>query len=382
MSVKPSPLLPHPPSRGARSSLPTIPTRGSSMAAALARCLVLAAGLCAAVAHADDYSEVGQLLREGKLIEAQARVERYLAVKPRDAQMRLYKGVIQRESGRNADAIATFTRLAEDHPELPEPHNNLAVIYAAQGQYDKARLALEKALHTHPSYATAHDNLGDIYAQLASQAYSRALQLDGSTPPPAVKLAVIRELGTKPGTPPRVLQASAKPAAPEQPAAKPAAVATPAPPKPVVAAAAPAATPPVPAAKPVAAPPPAAAVPAATPAAAGDGSREVEQAVRAWARAWADRNMAQYLGAYSKDFQTPGNVPRSAWEEDRRLRITSKSRISVNLLELQVTVKGNHAVAKFRQDYKADTLAVLSRKTLELVKTGERWLIAKEYSGS
>jgi tetratricopeptide (TPR) repeat protein len=351
-----------------------------SPVARLARGLIAGACLCAAAVHADDYSEVGQLLREGKLIEAQARAERYLAVKPRDAQMRLYKGIIQREAGRNADAIATFSRLAEDHPELPEPYNNLAVIYAAQGQYNKARVALEKALQTHPSYATAHHNLSDIYAQLASQAYSKALQLDGGNPPPAVKLAVIRELGNRPGTPSRVLQASAKPAAPEPPAAKPATAPPPAPAKPVVAsAAAPAAPPPAPAAKPVAAPP---APVAATASPPGDSHREVEQAVRAWARAWADRNMTQYLAAYGKDFQTPGNMARNAWEEERRLRITGKSRISVNLLELQVTVKGHHAMAKFRQDYKADALAVLSRKTLELVKTGDRWLIVREYSGS
>jgi len=179
-----------------------------------------------------------------------------------------------------------------------------------------------------------------------------------------------------------VQQASAKPAAAEPPAAKPVA---PAPTKPVVVAAAPVAPappPPAPAAKPAVTPPPPVAPPVVAAAPAADGSREVELAVRAWARAWADKNMAQYLAAYGKDFQTPGQVARSAWEEDRRLRITSKSRIAVNLLELQVTVKGNHAVAKFRQDYKADTLAVLSRKTLELVKTGDRWLIVKEYSGS
>jgi ketosteroid isomerase-like protein len=103
--------------------------------------------------------------------------------------------------------------------------------------------------------------------------------------------------------------------------------------------------------------------------------------VRAWAKAWADRNMAQYLAAYAPDFDVPGSQSRTAWEQERRARILGKSRITVNLLELQITVKGNHAVAKFRQDYKADALAVLSRKTLELARTGDRWLIVKEASG-
>lgn len=340
---------------------------------AFARLLPLLVLLTASLARADEYGDVSQLLRAGKLSEAQARVERHLASKPRDPQMRLFKGVIQRESGRQAEAIITFTRLSEDYPQLPEPYNNLAVIYAAQGQYEKARVALEKALHTNPSYATAHDNLGDIYARLASQAYSKALQMDGSAAPPSQpRLAMINELSSPPAGAAPVVVAAAKPTAPEPaPAPKPV---PPPPAKPVPAAAV--TPPPAPVSAPAKTPPP---PPAAT---AAGSQREVEQAVRAWARAWAEKNMTQYLAAYSKDFVTPGGVPRSAWEQDRHLRITSKSRISVNLLELQVTVKDNRAVAKFRQDYKADALAVLSRKTLELVKSGDRWLIVKESSGS
>lgn len=342
--------------------------------------LVLAAGLCAGAAWADEYSEVAQLLRDGKLAEAQTRVDRALAAKPRDPQMRLYRGVIQRDSGRPGEAMATFAKLSEEHPELPEPYNNLAVLYAAQGQYDKARVALEKALRTHPSYATAHDNLAEVYARLASQAYSKALQIDSAAASSApTQLALIRELPAPAGSPPRA-QLAAVPTTPPPVLAKPAA--------PVVTAASPPAKPAVVAAapvqpKPAAAPAvvPAAPASAAAPAGATNGQREVEQAVRAWARAWSDKNMSQYLAAYDKGFDTPGQQSRSAWEQDRRLRITSKSRISVNLLELQITVNGNRAVAKFRQDYKADALAVLSRKTLELSKTGDRWLIVKESSG-
>lgn len=348
------------------------PGRAHSSTLLLVRLLALAISLTLGTAHADDYSDVAQLLREGKLAEAQARVDRHLAAKPRDPQMRLFKGVIQRESGRPADAITTFTRLSEDHPELPEPYNNLAVIHAAQGQYDKARIALEKALRTHPSYATAHENLADVYARLASQAYSKALQLDGVPQPAPARLTLIRELSPVPASQAQPVLA----AAPSTTASKP--VAAPVQTKPAIVAAAPA--PAKPAAAKAAVPAPSAAAP---PTTAPDSSsqRDVELAVRAWARAWTDKNMTQYLAAYDKNFETPGQQSRSAWEQDRRLRITGKSRISVNLLELQITVKGNRAVAKFRQDYKADALAVLSRKTLELVRTGDRWLIVKEASG-
>ena len=144
------------------------------------RLAALAASLTFGLAHADEYSDVNQLLRSGKLVEASAKADQYLAGKPRDPQMRFLKGVIQSESGKPTEAISTFTKLTEDFPELPEPYNNLAVLYAGQSQFDKARTALEMAIRTNPSYATAHENLGDVYAKLASQAYSKALQLDAN----------------------------------------------------------------------------------------------------------------------------------------------------------------------------------------------------------
>src|SRR5262249_22235720 len=144
--------------------------------------------------RADEYSDVNQLLRGGKLPEALTKADQYLAGKPKDPQMRFIKGVILTEQGKTNDAIATFQKLTEDYPELPEPYNNLAVLYAGQAQFDKARAALEMAIRTNPSYATAHENLGDVYAKLASQAYSRALQLDSSNTAVQPKLALIREL--------------------------------------------------------------------------------------------------------------------------------------------------------------------------------------------
>ena len=145
-------------------------------------------------AVADEYRDVNQLLRSGKFSEALTKADQYLAGKPRDPQMRFLKGVVQTEAARPTEAIATFTKLTEDYPELAEPYNNLAVLYAGQSQFDKARAALEMAIRTNPSYATAHENLGDVYAKLAGQAYSKALQLDGSNVGIQPKLALIRDL--------------------------------------------------------------------------------------------------------------------------------------------------------------------------------------------
>ena len=331
--------------------------------------LFLAMGLVGA-ARADEYADALQLLRTGKLVEAQAKADAFLAAKPRDPQMRFLKGVIQRDSGKMNEAIATFSKLTEDYPELPEPYNNLAVLDAAQSQFDTARAALEQALRTNPSYATAHENLGDVYAKLASQAYNKALQLDSGNMAVQPKLALIRELFA----PNLKAQRTATSAATPAPAPAPTPVPTPTPvPAPA----------PAPAPAPVAAPTPApapAAIPSKPPTA--DSAKDVEAAVAAWARAWAAKDMATYLSAYGRDFDTPGSQSRSAWEEDRRKRITGKSSISVKLDNLAVAVDGNRAVAKFRQDYRADSLSVSSRKTLDLQRVGERWLIVKESTGN
>lgn len=164
---------------------------GSASFPALARLLVLAASLSTGLALADEYSDVSQMLRAGRLAEAQARIDRALAAKPRDPQMRYFQGMLQRDSGQTAEALATFTKLTEDYPELPEPYNSLAALHAAQGDLDKARHALEQAIRVNPAYATAHENLGDVQARLAVQAYCKALQLDAGNSALRAKLAAL-----------------------------------------------------------------------------------------------------------------------------------------------------------------------------------------------
>jgi len=165
----------------------------------IARACSLAAILIVPLAAlADDYADVNQLARQGKYADALAKADRYLAAKPRDPQMRFLKGVVQAEAGQRAEAIATYTQLSQEYPELPEPYNNLAVLYAQQNEYDKAREALEGAVRANPGYATAHENLGDVYAKLASQSYAKAQQIEPANSSAATKLALVRQLLTPP----------------------------------------------------------------------------------------------------------------------------------------------------------------------------------------
>ncbi len=144
--------------------------------------------------YVDDYTKVTKLVSAKQLKEALVDADRYLEGKPKDPQMRFIKGVILTEMGQSADAISLFTTLTQDYPELPEPYNNLAVLYAAENQFVQARIALEMAIRTNPSYATAHENLGDVYVKLASQSYSKALELEPTKTTVQPKLALIRTM--------------------------------------------------------------------------------------------------------------------------------------------------------------------------------------------
>jgi ketosteroid isomerase-like protein len=124
---------------------------------------------------------------------------------------------------------------------------------------------------------------------------------------------------------------------------------------------------------------PAAAAPAAAPA---TGIAEVETAVRAWAAAWSARDVERYLAAYAPDFTPARKQDRKRWEAERRARITGKSKISVTVDDLVISVNGQTASARFKQVYSADKLNHTDRKTLELQRVGNQWLIRKESIGA
>ena len=151
---------------------------------------------------AETLADVQRLIKQRQYPQALAVVDAYLGNAPDDVQASFLKGVIYGELNRTDEAIAVYTRLTEDYPEFPEPYNNLAVLYASRKQYDRARMALEMAIQAHPSYATAYENLGDLYVKLASQAYGKAVQLEGASKSAKTKLALARDLVTLPAKSP------------------------------------------------------------------------------------------------------------------------------------------------------------------------------------
>jgi tetratricopeptide (TPR) repeat protein len=297
-------------------------------------------------APADPLAEVHDMLKAGRSAEALRTLDTLIAQRPGDAQLRFQKGVILVDQKRGAEAIGVFQRLGQDFPALPEPFNNLAVLYVEQGQLDKARSALESAIRSRPNYGTAFQNLGDVYTRMASRAYARALQIED--PEAAPKLALIRDLYEMPApalTTVAVLTAPAaastgKPATPPTASASSSAIAAPA-----------------------------------------DDARAVTAAVHAWASAWSRKDMDDYVGAYVRDFKG-SDTSASAWQSNRRERIMSKRRISVEVSGLKIDIVKDVAKVSFRQAYSADLLRISSQKTLELEQRSGKWLIRKESTGS
>lgn len=110
--------------------------------------------------------------------------------------------------------------------------------------------------------------------------------------------------------------------------------------------------------------------------------KEVMKVVERWVSVWSEKNTKAYLAHYAKDFQTPNGESRKSWMEERRSRIEGKNKITVKLDKPTITVDGNTATVKFRQNYQSGALVASSRKTLLMVKQDGKWLIKQEKTGS
>ena len=308
---------------------------------------------------ADELKDISQMAENGQQAAALERINTYLAANPKDAQAMFMKGIILAESGKREEAIKAFTDLTEKYPNLPEPYNNLAVLHADAGQYDKARKALETAIKTHPSYATAHENLGDIYARMASEAYDKALQLDGGNTRAQSKLSLIKDLfGTGNKTTIAAKVPDAKTAKtdtkPIRPADKKADVAKAEPAK---------------------------ADPAAS-ATSGD-EQSITDAVNNWAKAWSGKNLDAYFASYADSFKPAKGESRKGWEQTRRERIGKPASINVEITNPKVVLEGADAAKmSFKQIYTAGGKPIRTNKTLILKKANGAWLIDQEIASN
>ena len=165
--------------------------------------------------RADDVEDVDKLYRSGKVEEALAKADAAIAAEPRAAQMRFLKGVMLTELKREDEALQVFVALTQDYPELADPYNNLAVIYASKGQFSNALAALQSALRNDPKHRAARENLGDVYLVLAQQAWGDArVQSKGDDAELARKLRLAQDILPGVAAPPTRRPEASKPLPP------------------------------------------------------------------------------------------------------------------------------------------------------------------------
>ena len=328
--------------------------------------ILLAVFIQSALANTET-NQIQTLIAEGKLQQALKETDKYLARDKKNVGARFLKGLVLTKLNQFDDAESIYLELTKEHPELPEPYNNLAVIYAAQGKYEKARLALQEAINTHPNYATAHENIGDVYAKLASQAYTQALHLDKGNETVREKLSLIGDLFPPPPAPVDLPDVTTKEQ--EHVAELP---------KKEVGQEAP-----VNEIKKVTMTP-TKKVPRAEEANRKD--IEIEESliigvINNWASAWSNKDVDSYLSFYAEDFIPPDDLTKHEWKALLEEQLSKTKFISVDVIQPTVKLYGNdHAQVFFSQSYQSDTYKDQVNKILLMKKVNSRWFIIEEKS--
>ena len=278
--------------------------------------------------------EIKLLLKNGEYVLAETLTNKSIEENLNDPELLFYKGIIETNMGKNNQAIDTFRNLTDRFPELPEPYNNLAVLYAEKGQFSLAKEILEQAIKTNPSYLTAHINLGDIFTKMASESYNKALEIDKSNNVAITKLSMITQLfNYQPNTKNTTIKVvKSKIDVNDEVLSK------------------------------------------------KDKEKYILVAIENWKRAWEDKNMDNYLDSYSPNFIYPNNMSKEEWEKYRTNRIVSKKIITISISNIKLRFKKEKVTATFKQNYKSGKLNQTSYKTLVLVGTRDQWLILEETS--
>jgi len=288
-----------------------------------------------------DINNVQQLISDKNFKQALKSVDSLLNKQPNDHQALFLRAISLQRLGRVDDAISAYKKLTVEAPSLPEPYNNLAVLYAKQGNENAARDALIKAIKTNHSYATAYENLSSIYAGMAVNAYNKALEINKKKRPIKTTLNTIDKLDVKPITP-VAIQIAKIPLVKKLPVIKN---------------------------KP--------------PIVLKDESALIIDTIYGWSNAWSAQNADAYLSYYATAFKPPSGLSRSKWEKQRRIRLKKPSFIKISVKQPIVKMLSEKsALLSFNQNYSSNSFHDAVQKTLLLEKVDGSWQILKEFTSS
>jgi len=283
----------------------------------------------------EDLTPILSLINEKPFI-ALEKIKKRLRASPDEPRLLFYKGVTETKLNQMDNAINTYNYLINKHPNLPEPYNNLAVIYAEKEELELAKKTLEKAIKTNSSYSVAHVNLGDIYTRMATNAYNIAFEIDNDNKIAGNKLKLITELfNYKPDT-------NEKSIVIEDSKGKNNTVVS------------------------------------------RSKSKDKEQIIKRieeWKTAWEAKDLDLYFDSYSEAFKYPNNMSQEQWENYRTDRIINKKNILITTLNLKLKFKKDIIHAIFYQDYKSTGYQQKSKKTLIFKFQSNDWKIIEEFSG-
>ncbi|WP_293622512.1 tetratricopeptide repeat protein [Salinisphaera sp.] len=291
------------------------------------------------VAAAVTLDDLQKDIDAGKFDAAARQSQSYLDAHPGNRDARFLHARALAGQGHTDKAIAAYESLAADFPLRVEPANNLAVLHADQGEYDKARTWLEKALATQPAYATAHRNLGDVYTALAQLAYRKALGSDDSDkrlPLTMLDRLYYAQESVAPGNAPAPAPAK-RPATPESENKN---------------------------------------------KISDQDSRSIVQTIRAWALAWSSQDFDAYTDFYADEYDPGDGMSRAQWLSLRRARLGTPEDIHIRLEDPSITRLANGTVrVDFTQEYESPRYSDRVDKHMILVRKDAGWRILREASG-
>ncbi len=129
-----------------------------------------------------EFDQAVSLYRAKRFAEAEAACRRALEISPAYVAAHNNLGVMFEAQGKLSDAAEAYRRAIELDPNDAKAHNNLGVVYGKRGARDDALAAYRRAIELDPGFAMAHNNLGNVFYETdrpdeAVAAFERAIAL-------------------------------------------------------------------------------------------------------------------------------------------------------------------------------------------------------------